>query len=243
MRNLDQQPQQLSGRALRLRVGGADLLADSSGAAFWAACDTLLVADLHLEKGSAYANRGVFLPPYDTRDTLERLALVVAHYDPRRVIVLGDSFHSTAAAASLDSANLDLLGKLQHGRKWTWIAGNHDPVIPARVGGNVCEHVTERGVTLRHQPAAGDDGCEIAGHLHPAARLSIRGETVRRRCFIGNKRRLILPAFGTLAGGLNVRDAAFAPLFASMRDATDIAVYMLGKAGVFSVPIRSLIAD
>jgi len=87
-------------------------LADSSGAAFWAACDTLLVADLHLEKGSAYANRGVFLPPYDTRDTLERLALVVAHYDPRRVIVLGDSFHSTAAAASLDSANLDLLGKL-----------------------------------------------------------------------------------------------------------------------------------
>ena len=203
----------------------------------------LLVADLHLEKGAAYAGRGVFLPPYDTRDALQRLSPVMAHYDPARVIILGDSFHSTAAADGMASANLGVLGSLQRGREWVWLAGNHDPVIPKRIGGDVCRSMVVRGITLRHEPEDGDSVCEIAGHLHPVARLSLKGDTVRRRCFIGNRRRLVVPAFGALAGGLNVRDPVFASLFGPSLDLDEVAVHMLGKSGLFQVSTRSLIAD
>lgn len=167
---------------------------------------------------------------------------MIAHYDPRHVIVLGDGFHSTAAADGMDFEHVAFLNRLQQGRKWTWLAGNHDPIVPARAGGDVCSCMIVRGIMLRHQPEATDDATEIAGHLHPAARLSIKGDTVRKHCFIGNSRRLILPAFGALAGGLNVRAAAFSHLFGPSL-APNVAVYMLGNNGVFSVPTRSLIPD
>jgi DNA ligase-associated metallophosphoesterase len=220
-------------------VCGQSLLADSSGALYWHGERALLVADLHLEKGSAHANRGALLPPYDTRETLARLAEVIARYDPARVIALGDSFQDAGGPARIGADDLETLAMLQGKRDWTWIAGNHDPEIGARVGGRLCSEVRLAGLTLRHAPAAGGATHEIAGHLHPAAKLSMYGATVRRPCFVGNGRRLVLPAFGAFTGGLNVLDEAFRPLFGNGA----MAVWVLGQEGLYPVATRLLSAD
>ena len=220
-------------------VCGLALVADSSGALYWHAERTLLVADLHLEKGSALAERGALLPPYDTRETLARLAEVIDRYDPRRIIALGDSFHDRAAADRLSASDLDALEGMQRKREWVWIAGNHDPEIAERAGGSVCGELRLAGLTLRHEPAAGTVAHEIAGHLHPVAKLSRYGTTIRRPCFVGNGRRLVMPAFGAFTGGLNVLDAAFRSLFGN----GDMAVWILGREGPYPVARRLLSAD
>ena len=221
------------------------MLADSSGVAVWPAHATLLVSDLHLEKGTASAGRGVFLPPYDTRETLNRLADAIARYEPRRVVALGDSFHSAHAADGLDADRLAQVAALQSGREWVWITGNHDPAVPKRLGGDVCNELMLDGLALRHRPAASTDSgaSEIAGHLHPAARLAKNGSAVRRRCFISDPRRMIMPAFGALAGGLNVLDEAFSLLFGAGLRSSKVAVRMLGNGNVFSVSPRLLVGD
>lgn len=221
-----------------LAIGGAALAADCSGALYWPAERALLVADLHLEKGSSYAAAGTLLPPYDTRETLARLASVIERYDPERVVALGDSFHDPGATERIAADDLASLQALQQGRDWIWIAGNHDPAISDRAGGRTTDALKIAGLTLRHEPAAGATH-EIAGHLHPAAKLSMYGTTVRRPCFVGNDRRLVMPAFGAFTGGLNVLDEAFSPLFAG----SDIAVWMLGRARLYPVAIRALSAD
>jgi uncharacterized protein len=216
--------------------GGVELFADLSGAMYWPAERTLIVADLHLEKGSWFAERGQMLPPNDTRETLLRLAGALERSGASAVIALGDSFHDRGAWERFSAEDMDLLHRLQHRRQWTWVTGNHDATIPASMGGTVVEAVTIRDVTLRHEPSPEFAGLEIAGHLHPSARLSRRGQTVRQRCFVGTGRRIILPAFGAYAGGLNVLDAAFDPL---VRGA-DMRVWMLGQRGVYPVAIRWL---
>jgi DNA ligase-associated metallophosphoesterase len=221
-----------------LMVGGAGLLADCSGALYWQAERTLLVADLHLEKASSYAEAGALLPPYDTRETLARLADAIERYDPVRVVALGDSFHGPGAAERIAADDLARLQAVQHGRDWVWIAGNHDPAISARAGGRSAAEMEIAGLTLRHQPAPGV-AREIAGHLHPAARLSMYGATIRRPCFVGDGSRLVMPAFGAFTGGLNVLDAAFAALFAG----SDIAVWMLGRARLYPIAARALSPD
>jgi hypothetical protein len=197
-------------------VGVADvtLVADLSGALYWESERLLIVSDLHLEKGSSYAMRGVLLPPYDTVATLGRLGAVVTRYNPRRVIALGDSFHDRDAHDRLSDANRAILVALQAGRDWIWIAGNHDPALPANLGGCVAEQVALGGVIFRHEPT-GAHG-EIAGHLHPKARVSRRGRSVERRCFAGDGARVVMPAFGAYTGGLNIRDVAFAKLFGNV---------------------------
>ena len=155
----------------------------AAGALYWEAEDTLLVADLHLEKGAAYAALGMLLPPYDTRTTLERLAKAIHAVDPSRVVALGDSFHRAESARHLDAGDLDFLLKLQRGREWYWICGNHDPHLPALIGGTVCATLTICGLTLRHEPSPAPSAREIAGHLHPVARIARRGAVIRRRCF------------------------------------------------------------
>ena len=155
--------------ALPVFIGGADLLADSSGVAFWPAHGTLLVSDLHLEKGSAYSRRGVFLPPYDTRETLIRLAKAVTLYEVRR-IALGDSFHSSHAAEELDAEAVAQIAALQTGREWVWIAGNHDRSIPRRVGGEFCDEMILDGIALRHMPVASTGSGEV-----PAISIPSRG--------------------------------------------------------------------
>lgn len=192
-------------------VAGATFVADLSGALYWEDERLLVVSDLHLEKGSSFAMRGVLLPPFDTVATLGRLGAVITRYQPRAVIALGDSFHDRDAHGRLSAESRDILAALRAGRDWIWIAGNHDPDLPSDLGGSVAAEVSIGAVAFRHEPT-GAHG-EIAGHLHPKARVSRRGRSVERRCFAADGDRLVMPAFGAYAGGLNIRDAAFVRLF------------------------------
>ncbi|ULL00845.1 ligase-associated DNA damage response endonuclease PdeM [Bradyrhizobium sp. I71] len=192
-------------------VAGIALHADLSGALFWEEQRLLVVSDLHLEKGSSFAMRGVLLPPYDTFATLGRLAAVIARHDPRIVVALGDSFHDRTAHERLSPDDRNAVAALQGGRDWIWISGNHDPMLPRDLGGTVADEVTIGPITFRHEPT-GASG-EIAGHLHPKARVSARGRSMERRCFASDGMRAVMPAFGAYAGGLSIRDAAFARIF------------------------------
>jgi DNA ligase-associated metallophosphoesterase len=222
-----------------ISICGKSLIADGSGAVYWPAQEALLVADLHLEKASAYAAAGILLPPYDTRETLIRLAEAIDRYQPSRVIALGDSLHDDGAAWRIDADDLERLRILQEGREWIWLSGNHDKQIASRLGGRVESELALAGISLRHRPACGSARQEIAGHMHPAAKLWLHGSSIRRPCFVGNGRRLILPAFGAFTGGLNVLDDAFLPLLGS----GGMAVWMLGQEGPYAVASRLLSRD
>lgn len=191
-----------------LTVAGVTLCADLSGALYCDEQKLLVVSDLHLEKGSSYAMRGQLLPPYDTIATLGRLGAVITHYDPRTVIALGDSFHDRTAHVRVAEVDRSVLSALQMRRDWVWISGNHDPNLPNDLGGTVAAEVAIGGITFRHEPT-GASG-EISGHLHPKARVATRGRAVERRCFASDGERAIMPAFGAYAGGLSIRDPAFA---------------------------------
>lgn len=229
----------LSRSPAQISLCGVAFTADPSGALYWGAQDTLVVADLHLEKGSAAARNGSLLPPYDSRATLERLSLVMERLDPYRVIALGDNFHDGGGPDRLGAGEIDMLRDMQRGREWYWITGNHDPVLPSSIGGRVCPSVTLGRIRFRHEPTVAPASHEIAGHLHPAARLSRRGVGVRRKCFISNGDRLVLPAFGAYTGGLNVMNPAFRPLFGQ----ADFLVWMLGQDGVFPISRKQLLGD
>lgn len=218
---------------------GKSFVADQSGALYWPAKKTLIVADLHLEKGSAHASRGTLLPPYDTRQTLLRLAQVIDRLESETVIALGDSFHDCGAAERLCDEDLQILKIIQEDRRWIWITGNHDPSIPEVFGGERFEEFDLGGVKLRHEPRTGRITHEIAGHMHPAARISIHGTSIRRPCFVGNGLRLILPAFGAYAGGLNVLDDAFLPYFGN----DGLSVWIRGEEGLYPIATRLLRRD
>jgi DNA ligase-associated metallophosphoesterase len=197
-----------------LNIVGVDLVADLSGALFWEDESLLVVSDLHLEKGSSFATRGVLLPPYETVATLGCLGAVIARHDPRTVIALGDSFHDRNAHHRLSAPNRDAIAGLQARRDWIWISGNHDPAPPSDLGGVVAHEVAIGPIAFRHEPtgAAG----EIAGHLHPKARVSTRGRSMERRCFACDGERAVMPAFGAYTGGLSIRDAAFSKIFQTL---------------------------
>ena len=200
----------------------------------------LIVADLHFEKGSAFAERGRgLLPPYDTRATLLRLAALISRLDPKRVVALGDSFHDSRAGSRIDTADIESLRGLQRGRDWLWVAGNHDPDAPDGIEGEWLAEHRFGNIVLRHEPSAGSAPGEIAGHLHPVAKIRMRGESLRRRCVASDGLRAVLPAFGTYAGGLNVMDRAFDMLFS--RGAMN--AWMLGAGRVHRMPESRLVAD
>jgi DNA ligase-associated metallophosphoesterase len=191
-----------------LLLGGATLRADRTGAVYWPDEDTLIVADLHLEKSSSFATRGVMLPPYDTATTLGSLAEVILRHNPARVIALGDSFHDNDGGNRLTPENRAALAALQAGREWHWVSGNHDPEQIDGVGGIFSRGLRIGGLSFRHQPAGEEN--EVVGHFHPVASISARGRTMRLRCFAVSPGRMILPAFGSLTGGLDVRTSVFA---------------------------------
>ena len=203
----------LHDQGLSLTLNGTALLADRSGALFVPAHAALIVADLHLEKGSGLARAGSLLPPYDSRATLAALAEAIERRRPRQVICLGDSFHDRDAAARLDGADAALLRALVAGREWLWLLGNHDPAPPAGIGGAVAAELVLGGLVLRHQARPGPVAGEISGHLHPKASLSWRGRRVGGRCFVAGRSRVVLPAFGAYAGGLDVLAPAISGLF------------------------------
>jgi uncharacterized protein len=216
-------------RASTVSIAGVSLLADFSGALFWEEQSLLVVSDLHLEKGSSFAARGVLLPPYDTVATLGRLAAVIARHDPRMVIALGDSFHDRDAHQRLSEPDRSAIMALQVRRDWIWISGNHDPSLPSDLGGVVASEVAIGQIAFRHEPT-GAFG-EIAGHLHPKARVPTRGRTMERRCFACDGERAVMPAFGAYAGGLSIRDAAFAKIFPSRR----FTAHVLGDERVHTI--------
>jgi DNA ligase-associated metallophosphoesterase len=220
-------------------VAGVVLEAFPEGGLWWAERRLLIVADLHLEKGSSYARRGQMLPPYDTPETLARLARLSARLDPAAILALGDSFHDAEGAARLSRRDAEALGAIQHGRDFVWIAGNHDPGRPHGLAGDYCDEVAVGPVVFRHEPSRGAAAGEIAGHLHPSARVAGRGKSVRRKCFAGDGHRLVMPAFGAYAGGLNVLDRAFAGLFA----AAGFRAFVLGEEAVYPVGRRALRPD
>jgi uncharacterized protein len=219
-----------------LGVMGVLLEAYPEGALWWADLRLLVVSDLHLEKGSSFARRGQLVPPYDTVETLARLARLIARLNPQAVVALGDSFHDEEAAARLSASNRALLRGLQSGREWIWIAGNHDPGRPAGIDGTVADELAIGKLAFRHEPHAGTADGEVAGHLHPAARVHGSGRSVRRRCFAGDGYRLILPAFGAYTGGLDVLDPAFDGLF----QPSSFRAYMLGDDRIYPVGRRAL---
>jgi len=219
-------------------LGRLTLVPDLSGALWLPDERTLVVADLHLEKGSAYAARGVFLPPYDSAATLAALAVAILRLAPARVIALGDSFHDRHAETRIGPTDLVTLRRLQVGRDWLWVTGNHDPQIGRLMGGDTADRISLAGVTLRHEPDALEMGYEIAGHLHPAAKVRMRGRALRRRCFALSQRRCVMPAMGAYAGGLNLRDAAFRPLLGGA-----FSAHMMGDARLFRIDPRLLLPD
>ncbi len=220
-----------------LSVVGTIFTALASGALWQSTERTLIIADLHLEKGSAFARRGQLLPPYDTAATLAALSVLVFRLNPARVIALGDSFHDNDGAQRLHDYDRSALAALQRGREWIWIAGNHDDELPDTIGGERAEAVTLGPVTLRHLPSYAAPVGEIAGHLHPAARVAGRAGSVRRRCFVGDGTRLVMPAFGAYAGGLNVLEPVVASLFAGA-----FTAFVLGKDAVYPVSQARLCA-
>ncbi len=215
-----------------IHLNGAALFAEPSGALLWPEQGTLIVADLHLEKGSSFAARGVMLPPYDTRSTLERLERVAAAHAARRIICLGDSFHDAAAPGRLDDADARRLAALARRVEWIWIAGNHDPTPPTALGGRVVEHELRVGpLIFRHIASPIFAAGEVSGHYHPKASVDIRGRRLSGRCFVVDEQRLVLPAFGAYAGGLDVFEPALRALFPG-----DFTVHLLARDRVTPLP-------
>lgn len=195
-----------------IALADAQLEPQISGALYWRAESTLIVADLHFEKASSFARRGRHLPPYDTKTTIARLEELMEHYEPERVICLGDSFHDPDAASRMSEDDTLALGEMCGACDWIWVRGNHDPAPPAAVGGRGVESFTLAGIVFRHVMESGA-APEISGHFHPKASVPALGRNVTRPCFVYDAQRLVLPAFGAFTGGLNVSDAAFRPRF------------------------------
>jgi DNA ligase-associated metallophosphoesterase len=222
-----------------LRVCGVSFDLMPEGAAWVPDERLLVVADLHLEKGSAFAARGIALPPYDTRATIARLEALVAKLKPQTLVALGDSFHDGEAEHRMDEEDAARLARLSKSLDWIWIAGNHDPVPPRAFGGAVMEELRVGPLTFRHEPRAAPSTGEVAGHLHPCAAVRVRGRRLRRRCFASDGTRMIMPAFGAYAGGLNVLDAAYDGLLPGF----DFHAWMMGARTVIPVSARRLEAD
>lgn len=217
-------------------VNGTTVTCDSAGVLWLPGSDVLVVSDLHLEKGAAFARRGMMLPPYDTAATLARLGSAITRYNPRLVISLGDSFHDRTGSAHLPDCYREQLKGLQQGRDWTWIEGNHDPDRPVGLEGSFCSELHVESLVFRHEPNQGAADGEIAGHLHPAARIVRRGKGVRRPCFASDGKRLLMPAFGSTTGGLELRHPAMRGLF----DRNQLVAHLIGKERIYSVAFNRM---
>ena len=193
---------------------GTRLAARASGALWWPERRLLCVADLHLAKSERIARRGgALLPPYETRETLARLGAEIAPLDPRGGLGRGDSFDDLAAAAALGAEDRARLAALARGRDWLWLAGNHDPK-PNGIAGEQAESLGLAPLTFRHAAEEKADPGEVSGHYHPKLRIALRRGALTRPCFLWDRTRLILPAFGAYTGGLAASDPALARLMA-----------------------------
>src|SRR3954467_5276707 len=182
---------------------GETFFATTDGALYWRDQQALLVADLHLEKASWFARFGQFLPPYDSHATLTALASEAERTGATRLFCLGDSFHDAFGCDRLPANARELLTELTTKLDWTWIVGNHDPGFADHCGGTIADEVAIGGIILRHEAVRGEKRPEISGHFHPKLRLHLKGRQVSRRCFVKSANKIIMPAFGSLTGGLD----------------------------------------
>jgi len=189
----------------------------ASKALYWPRENALLVADLHLEKASFFARHGQMLPPYDSRATLERVALAIRETGARRVFCLGDNFHDNDGPARLEPHAAGMLAALTRATDWVWITGNHDAAMDmvelGVAGGTLVDELAVGGVILRHRARAGETAPELSGHFHPKLRIVQRGRAISRPCLVASQDeagggRMILPAFGALTGGMDAADPA-----------------------------------
>lgn len=185
-----------------------NLCALPEGGLFHPSSASLLLADLHLEKASSYAVRGQMLPPYDSIETLRRVAALAARVEARALYCLGDSFHDRGGIARLGDEARGLLSLLTARLHWTWIVGNHDRSFADPLGGQVVAEAALEGLVLRHEADPDDRRPEISGHYHPKYRVMLRGRRVSRPCFVAGRSKLILPSFGVLTGGMDAADPA-----------------------------------
>ncbi|MCQ9155601.1 ligase-associated DNA damage response endonuclease PdeM [Acidomonas methanolica] len=213
-----------------LVLGGARLLLDPSGALFWPEESLLVVADLHLEKGTAFDRHGLILPPWDSVETLAALEDAIERHAPARLLALGDSFHDAGGWARLDRTLKARLLAIAAQVETVWLSGNHDPEPNPELPGHRAMIASAGPFVFRHEASVdrADEQIEISGHFHPKARMRLRGQLIARACFIADKRRVILPAFGAYTGGLDVSDPAIAGLFP--RGAT---IFMRGRHNVY----------
>lgn len=228
-----------SGHACRGSVAGFMFAGEwlelhPEGAAFFPAHGLAVVADLHLEKSTAFAAQGQMLPPYETLETLRRLLRLVEVLRPERLVLLGDSFHSAVEAIGEGGPARAAIDRLAAACALTWVAGNHDPAPPLRLPGHWVESIQLGDCILRHAPI--DDGQdEIVGHLHPAARLATRAGSQRRRCFVLARQRLLLPAFGSLTGMVDLGD----PAILRHIPGREARVFMMCQPGLVEVPLSA----
>ncbi|GAB5388659.1 MAG: ligase-associated DNA damage response endonuclease PdeM [Alphaproteobacteria bacterium] len=201
---------------------------------WWPSERLAVVSDLHFEKGSSLASRGLFLPPTETRSTLNRLSAVLSRLEPQRVIALGDSFHDQGGSSRMAPADQSHLFALASHFNWIWVTGNHDPTPPDGLPGQVVAETCINGLTFRHEAKQAARPGEISGHFHPKARIKTRAKAITRPCFIADQTRLILPAFGALTGGLSVRDPAIARLFTAQA-----ALWLLGQTRITPLPLSA----
>jgi DNA ligase-associated metallophosphoesterase len=225
-------------RTLDIEVAGARLTLQACGALWWADAELLVISDLHLEKGSAYAARGQMLPPYDTRAALTRISKLVDQLAPTTVVSLGDSFHDRRARPRMAADDVALVRAMTSSCDWVWIEGNHDPDPPEDLGGRMANELVMGGLVFRHEPTEGPARGEIAGHLHPCARVVGRGRSVRARCFASDGERLVMPAYGALTGGLNVLDPAFGAIFPR-----GLIAGVIGRDGVYAAGMERMVGD
>ncbi|OJY62917.1 MAG: metallophosphatase [Rhizobium sp. 60-20] len=219
-------------------VHGIAAVCDPLGALYLPEAGLLVVSDLHLEKGAAFARRGMMLPPYDTLATLTVLSAVISRYDPKLVVSLGDNFHDRVGSQHLPEEFRSLIVNMARGREWIWINGNHDPDGTVDLPGHSADEMHYGGLTFRHEPKAGRQAGEIAGHLHPSATVRRREKSVRRPCFATDGARLLMPAFGVMTGGLDLRHKAMAGLF----ERESLIAHLLGRDRIYSVRFGNLSA-
>jgi len=206
----------------------------SGPALYWPREQALLVADLHLEKASFYAKGGQMLPPYDSRETLERLALAVRRTGARRVFALGDNFHDSKGTERLEPHAAGMLGALTRALDWVWITGNHDSRLGSEAGGTLVEDIEVNGIALRHEARPGTTGPELSGHFHPRLIVNARGRRIARPCVVHSGNRLILPAFGALTGGMDAADPA---ILKALQPAEEIDALLAAKDQLLRYPL------